>query len=200
MLIRRFVNASLRLLIRAEWRHGAISEYNQILSGKGGPLCPSDTRVPAGLTYHLADIYLDEINKSLSVSTELPAPLCPLLRPFFTLAAQTQVNVTYQRIQSAVLEPLFSALSPPVARDDDPPRPKRIRLDSGQETAYPNLAAKSCFEDPKSEGCMDALVLRKKLMRALFEVASQPETRESNRRKLYALWREEAVDAESDSD
>ena len=38
MLVRKFVNASFRLLIRADWDKSAVSEYNDILSCRGGPL------------------------------------------------------------------------------------------------------------------------------------------------------------------
>jgi hypothetical protein len=38
MLIRRFVNGTFRLLLRAEWDKDTCQEYNQILTGQGGPL------------------------------------------------------------------------------------------------------------------------------------------------------------------
>lgn len=38
MLVRRFVNASLRLLIRSNWEADAIERYNTILTREGGPL------------------------------------------------------------------------------------------------------------------------------------------------------------------
>ena len=38
MLVRRFVNATFRLLLRAEWAESACQEYNSILSQTGGPL------------------------------------------------------------------------------------------------------------------------------------------------------------------
>ena len=38
MLVRKFVNASFRLLIRTKWDAAAIEEYNLILSGPNGPL------------------------------------------------------------------------------------------------------------------------------------------------------------------
>lgn len=38
MLIRRFVNSSFRLLIRAEWNESACAEYIDILTTDGGPL------------------------------------------------------------------------------------------------------------------------------------------------------------------
>ena len=38
MLVRRFVNASFRLLVRAEWEEAVLADYNSILTDKGGPL------------------------------------------------------------------------------------------------------------------------------------------------------------------
>ena len=38
MLVRRFVNASFRLLMRTEWDKATCSEYNNILVNPGGPL------------------------------------------------------------------------------------------------------------------------------------------------------------------
>lgn len=38
MLVRRFVNASFRLLIDEKWSSTAIDEYSKILTGRGGPL------------------------------------------------------------------------------------------------------------------------------------------------------------------
>lgn len=38
MLIRRFVNATFRLLMRAKWEKEPCNEYIQILRNEGGPL------------------------------------------------------------------------------------------------------------------------------------------------------------------
>jgi ribosomal RNA-processing protein 1 len=38
LLIRRYVNATFRLLARAEWSTDAIAAVNEILGRKGGPL------------------------------------------------------------------------------------------------------------------------------------------------------------------
>lgn len=38
MLIRRFVNATFRLLIHAKWDEDACQVYHAILTGEGGPL------------------------------------------------------------------------------------------------------------------------------------------------------------------
>lgn len=38
MLVRKFVNASFRLLVREEWSLAACEEYNHVIGGPGGPL------------------------------------------------------------------------------------------------------------------------------------------------------------------
>jgi ribosomal RNA-processing protein 1 len=150
---------------------------------------PSDIRVPTSLAYHLADIYLEELNKALSSTpSPPPAPIHTLLQPFVILAAQTSTSVTYKRIQSVLFDPLFFALSPPL--EDQPRSHKRIRLMDSDTETYPHLIANACYEDPKSEGKVGGPLLRKMLLQSLFKVASQPETRNSNRRKMYTLWKE----------
>lgn len=57
--------------------------------------------------------------------------------------------------------------------------------------------------NPKEEGTLERTVLRKGVLKAFFAVASDQETRDSNRRKMYALWRkneeeDEGVSGESD--
>ena len=216
MLIRRFVNASFRLLMRAKWDSGACKEYNSILTDRGGPLwyalvvvhnapaihdlfcSPDDTRVPTSLAYHLSDIYLEELDKALAnspVESPLPAPLSTLLAPFFVLSSRTPTTITYQRIQTALIDPLLTALSPRVDSDDQPSR-KRPRLSS---PTFDNLVSNSCASEPVSEGAQSTLSLRKIVLKQLFDVASEPDTRDANRRRLYALWKERAEDDEEAS-
>lgn len=38
MLVRRFVNASFRLLIREKWSKEALDQYTAVIAGPGGPL------------------------------------------------------------------------------------------------------------------------------------------------------------------
>jgi len=157
--------------------------------------CSSDdTRVPTSLAYHLADIYLEELDKAdkaLGNSPE-PTPLSTLLNPFFVLAARTPTKITYDRIQSALFEPLFTALTP--KPDDQPPSRKKPRLST---PTYSNLIANACLSDPKTEGAMDSEVLRKALLRRIFDVASEEDTRDANRRKMYNLWKSHMEDEES---
>jgi ribosomal RNA-processing protein 1 len=52
----------------------------------------------------------------------------------------------------------------------------------------------ACMDDPVGEGKVGGSLLRKLLLRKVFEVASEPETRDSNRRKMYSLWKDKARD------
>ncbi|KAF9454115.1 Nop52-domain-containing protein [Macrolepiota fuliginosa MF-IS2] len=197
MLVRRFVNVSFRLLIRANWEEQVCSVYNDMLTSKGGPLCPTDTRVPMGLSSHLSDIYVEELDKALALTAEqlpLPAPLGVLLDPFFFLMAQTSNLTICKRVQASLLEPLLEALAP-TPRSEDEPALKRLRKETDP---YPNLVANACIKDPKTSGPLDSTVLRKKLLRAVFEVASLPETKDASRRKMYAIWKEGAEETEED--
>lgn len=150
---------------------------------------PNDTRIPASLSYHIADIYPEELDKALgSTPSPPPAPLASLLDPFFSLAAQASTSVAYKRIQSALFDPVLNDLAPAGRSDDGEPKTKRIRLST--ESSYPHIVSNSCYSDPTTEGHVEGAVLKKKLLRRIFEVASQPDTRDSNRRKMYALWKE----------
>lgn len=145
--------------------------------------------MPTSLAYHLSDIYLEELDKAMSDSaSQLPTPLSTILTPFFALAARTPNTTTYQRVQSEIFSPLFASLSPPDPQEDEPPS-KRARI--GPATSYSNLVSNACFDSPK-EGKMDGSVLQKRLLRRVFQEASEPETRDANRRKMYALWRDGA--------
>ncbi|KAI6153882.1 Nop52-domain-containing protein, partial [Pisolithus tinctorius] len=188
LLIRRFLNASFRLLMRSHWDNSSLKNYNAILTDSGGPLCPNDIKVPSSLSYHLADIYLEELDKAIaSFDSPLPAPLLALLYPFITLAAQTPTSTTYKHLETALFRPLLTALRP--LRTSNPP--KRARLPGSQFT---NILSTACQYDPPTEGAIDAAALRQGALQTLFDVASAESTRDSNRRKMYALYKEVAED------
>lgn len=70
LLLRRFVNAAFRLLARDSWDEGSIVHFSRLMVKEGGPLCANDVRVPDGLTYHLTDVYLGELEKALAWAEE----------------------------------------------------------------------------------------------------------------------------------
>ena len=211
MLIRRFVSASFILLIKNDWSPLLCEEHNAILSASGGPLwcvakrsslqqtssptykmltnlrllrSPSDPRIPPGLSYHLSEIWLTELDKaSATAAAQKPVPLRLVLVPFMTLAAKTSNKVTYQQIQANLIDPLLAALSPPLELDE-PPLPKRSKTSTTQDD-FSSLLANSCVSPLDVPS--DRSQLRKGVLEYIFEVASQEDSKDSNRRKLYAV-------------
>ena len=137
------------------------------------------------------DIYLVELDKALASgltdNETLPAPLLPLLSPFLELVSRTNSNVAYQRISNEIFHPLLIAFKPQPELDPDNPRKKRPRPDDGP--TFSHILGNSCLEDPKEEGKIERVQLRKGLLRKVFDIASGPDARESNRRKMHAVWK-----------
>ena len=143
---------------------------------------PADVRVPTGLTLHLAEIYLEELEKALSASeSPTPVPILALLSPFISLAAHTQTNTTYKHLEESLFKPLLAGLRPRV---------------SGIE--YPTILSNACADVPYTDGPMLHSTLRKAMLQKLFAVASAEDTRDTNRRKMYALYKT-AVEDDEDS-
>lgn len=65
--MRRYVNATFRLLAREGWTEDAVEAVNTIMGGTGGPLAWDDRRIPMSLSTHLADIYPEELDKVLAL-------------------------------------------------------------------------------------------------------------------------------------
>ncbi|KAJ3775144.1 Nop52-domain-containing protein, partial [Lentinula raphanica] len=195
MLGRRFVNVAFRLLIRHDWNSKMCQEYNAILEHLDGPLCPSDGRVSTGLVYHITDVYLEELEKNLrSSSSAKPIPLALILAPFFNLVTQTPLATTYNHIQSSLFQPLLSSFS--LIEGDEFRARKRRRVDNGSSGIYSSIITNSCLDDASLEVKLSPKMLRRKILRRLFETASSVKTRDANRRKIYALWRAENDDDE----
>ncbi|EJU02547.1 Nop52-domain-containing protein [Dacryopinax primogenitus] len=167
MLVRKFVNGGFRLLAREDWDEQCIQEWNDQLSGPGGPLDPTDPKIPQSLAYHIADIYLDELQK---IVQELPSPppLALLAQPFLYDMSLNQSKILFDRLVSALLSPLLFSLSA-----------ERV-----EETPYLHLMGAIGQQG-------DRRGMKKALLSALFEQANKPETKEVNRRKMHRIWREE---------
>jgi ribosomal RNA-processing protein 1 len=152
---------------------------------------PDDIRVPTSLAFHVSDVYLEELDKALATTPPSPAPLSLILSPFFTLAARTQTNTTYKHIQETIFDPLFDALR--FSQPEESPNQKRLSL----ESSFSNLISNSCVSNPR-DGAVGSAELRKALLRRIFNVASEESTRDSNRRKMYAVFKA-AKEYEDDS-
>ncbi|CAE7203137.1 unnamed protein product [Rhizoctonia solani] len=199
MLIRRFVNATFRLLLKHDWNGEACDAINGILQGAGGPLCPDDKTVPASLSYHFADIYLEELDKALETGdNDCETPLITLLQPFIHLSSRTSNKITYGRMQTALFVPLLDTLvtraTIPSADSADSQQRKRKR---SSET-YPNLVESACKPKTQVDGAPSATPqdVAKEVLKAIFDVAGHIDTKDANRRKMYALWKDRMEEIE----
>jgi ribosomal RNA-processing protein 1 len=158
-----------------------------------------DPRTPASLTFHLAEIYLPELDKTLSniTSESHPVPILILLDPFLHILGRTTSKHKYKHVQDAVFQPMFDSLSStPTSgseeEDDNPRPPKRSRLDSGGSLMHlrlystVNIHMASPAEPEK---------LRQVLSKRVFEVASSEDTRDVNRKRLYAFLKTARVES-----
>ncbi|GAC97717.1 rRNA processing-related protein [Pseudozyma hubeiensis SY62] len=137
LLVRRFVAAGFRLLAEEGWKAEGVKELSRILGKfEGGVLSTNDPKVPDSLTYHLSDIYLDELEKVLEQHAEeaegedgedggeeeqdLPlVPTLELLTPFVDALATAKSKAMYERIWSNVFEPLLEDTLRASAKDED---------------------------------------------------------------------------------
>ena len=180
LLVRRFVAAGFRLLAEEGWNAKAVHRFGEIL-GKfpGGALSTNDPKVPDSLTYHLSDIYLDELEKVLQFVHDSPSnlqgtedgeeeeedeevekeeeedlPLVPtleLLQPFVDALATAKSKAMYDRIWANVFEPLLEDTLRASARDDDNDDDDEEEEDSVSDT-QPDPERSAAHEDEEGSG------------------------------------------------
>ncbi len=118
------------------------------------------------------------------------APLNALLQPQITLVARTPTQAVHNRLMSTLFTPLLDALAraSPSLEDD---RPTKRHKD---EPIYAHLIMGCCLGDSGLEARAKPDELRRGVLKAMFDAAADEKAVESNRRKIYRLWREEADD------
>ncbi|KAJ1019323.1 hypothetical protein NDA13_006240 [Ustilago tritici] len=136
LLVRRFVASGFQLLAEEGWNLDATRRFAQILGKfQGGVLSTNDPKVPDSLTYHLSDIYLDELEKVIEQvdnsqneeekeeqEEEEDLPLIPtleLLKPFVDALATAKSKAMYERIWSNVFHPLLEDTLRASAKEHD---------------------------------------------------------------------------------
>ena len=126
-----------------------------------------------------------------------------MLSPFLNLAARTPSNTTYSRLQASLFRPLLSTLVSASASPSEPssvnfeqPKPKRGRT-SDPEFNYLIHNSRGGTSD---SGAATPQELRQLLLKDIFDVASHEDTRAPNRKKMYAIWKEETEEMEAGQD
>jgi ribosomal RNA-processing protein 1 len=144
----------------------------------------NDIRIPAGLTFHLVDIYLEELEKILPEAA-LPAPLPTLVHPFFILFARTPNKSIRTHILSEFLDPLLKALRP---KSSQPPPHKRARVEN--EASYQSIIANARVTN-SIEGCrVNVDAVRQGLLKKLLEISEHQETRAPSRKLILSTCKE----------
>ena len=192
LLIRRYVNATFRLQAKHAWSAESVEGVNKILTD--GPLSYTNRSVPSSLSTHLGDIYLDELDKVLALPEVNSQPACPLtavLQPLTTLIARTPTATVHTRIISSLHTPLLNAL----AAASDTERPGEHEQ---PDAVYAHIVMGCCLGNQGSEPAVSPKDLRKGVLASLFSTAADPDANETDRRKIYKVWREEGGDDDDD--
>lgn len=108
-----------------------------------------------------------------------------------TFVARTNNRQSYNRIFQELYNPLLITLST-LSQDAETPSRKRPRLTI--DMPLDNIKAHSVLEDPTKEDKVEAQTLRRAIVQRLFEVANGPDTRESNRKWMVAVWKAEMAE------
>ncbi|KAL4400327.1 rRNA processing protein [Malassezia pachydermatis] len=207
MLMRRFLFASFRLLLLNNCEDVLIKRFVQIMRGTDGPLSSNNVQVPDSLTYHVCDIYLDELERAASQLDPVPAiPVLDLLTPFMDLAATSRSKRIYERVMTSVLTPFLDACAARIPSSEQPRKRRKVHQDAATDVdlAYPHVLAHSTLETPAHGAhATDRLTpatsedpaalyrtLKQEALRRIVAAASSPDTYVPSRRKLYALWSE----------
>jgi ribosomal RNA-processing protein 1 len=120
------------------------------------------------------------------------APIDTLIAPFLTLLARTTSNHTFDRVMSVVLEPLVQSLAP--AGSPESPSKKRRRLLGTEMSFVADNACMSSLPTTTAAADADKPALHQALLKQVFSVASERDTRDSNRRRLYKFWKSNLED------
>ncbi|KAJ9112664.1 hypothetical protein QFC22_006166 [Naganishia vaughanmartiniae] len=204
MLLRRWINASFRLLARSSWNPLIVQRYLTILVDPStGPLTYENPRTPVSLAWHLADIWVDELNKVLGDEEIPPAPVPTLLEPFTQLLTRTNNAQTPTRLLPAIYEPILCAAlplsDPSVARERSVKRRKTSTGSSSREekrAAVAHILTRSTVGDDEER-------LGRDVLRSMMAQASLPDehgVKDVNRRKVYAFVKDWGGVEEEDDD
>ncbi|GHJ89451.1 hypothetical protein NliqN6_5853 [Naganishia liquefaciens] len=198
MLLRRWINASFRLLARSEWNDQVVNRYNTIMADPvNGPLAWSNPRTPVSLAWHLADIWVEELDKVLRQEST-PAPVPTLLHPFTQLLTRTPNAQSPPRLLSSIYTPILAASIPdsnPLLAQHSAKRRKTTATDADPREKVAGIL--------KSHASTSEERLGRDLLGALMREAGRSDeegVRDVNRRKVYAFVRDWGGADEEDSE
>lgn len=101
-LLRRFIGAAFQRVYRANWQKDMTNLYIDLLEEI--PLSATNQKMPNGIRYHIADIYVDELSKVVPEDDRPNVPIEILLRPFERLITRSPVKAVRLRVMKSVFD------------------------------------------------------------------------------------------------
>ncbi|KAF9362383.1 hypothetical protein BGX34_006296 [Mortierella sp. NVP85] len=214
-LLRRFMSYSFRMLKENDWDLETIDEFANVMIN--GPLNASSTQIPDGIRFHLIEIYLEELEKTVDVAQSGEVPTAHILQPMFHLLGRTINGKVFKMVAEEVFEAILKKTVEGDGEDPDLEGDANLTVfdkaegddedgeeeeeDKDEEMAGDEDNEGEEDEDEEAEGDaeMDGEDMELEsttfdydlvgIKERLFAVGSDKETVEQNRRKVYVLYK-----------
>jgi ribosomal RNA-processing protein 1 len=102
LLVRRYVNAGFRYCAARGWKEEVVEEL-LLRPLEQGPLDPKNQRMPNGVRFQLADVWVEELEKVLGEKKEFPLAL--LVRPWESMARDGAQKTWRVKAKEVLAEP-----------------------------------------------------------------------------------------------
>ncbi|KAF8940611.1 nucleolar protein,Nop52-domain-containing protein [Dissophora ornata] len=217
-LLRRFLLYSFRMLKESDWDPATVKEFTDVMIN--GPLNATSTKVPDGIRFHLIEIYLEELEKTVDVAHSGEVPTAHVLAPMFHLLGHTINGKVYKMVAEEVFEAILKKTAAGEGDDSDFEEDADLTIfdktgddddeeedeDEEDENADEQMAEDDDDEEDEEEakamaemememdgGETESTTFDYDLMGIkdrLLSVGADKETVEQNRRKIYLLHKE----------
>ncbi|KAK9810440.1 hypothetical protein WJX72_010775 [[Myrmecia] bisecta] len=115
-LVRRFIHAMFALLRDSDWDAELAEHYIEFVRDEILVPSGSRTRTPAGLVYHLADVWIPELQAAAVSKRPSPATLHVLVMPFCRLLAALDRPMALARVRESVFDAIVEDMESPSTR------------------------------------------------------------------------------------
>lgn len=139
----------------------------------------TDPAIPDSIAYHISDLFIVELERSLSAPLDAsialpttPLPIIALLQPLLTTLAVAPTTTLFARLADNGFAPLFAAAIPPAPVHG---RKRKVEAVEGDDLEFVAILG----DEREKTG--------RAVVKALFDEGGKKETGEVARRRIYAL-------------